>query len=223
MAHSTALFAHVQPVPRSRVHRRSGVRQMAILKAALACFAEYGYARTTLANIQQRAKASIGSIYHHFGSKEQIAGALYVEGLRDYHHSLLEALRKSSDARSAIRSVVLSKIGWVTANPDWARYLFDNWRADFVVATEREIQRLNKEMFHEMQAALEVYQARGEIARVPIDLVVALLIGPAQYFAEMWLGGRAATDIAVASESLADAAWRSVAMVGKNATTKGRR
>ena len=31
-----------------------------------------------------RARASIGSIYHHFRSKEQLAAALYVEGLRDY-------------------------------------------------------------------------------------------------------------------------------------------
>jgi len=37
-----------------------------------------------MADIRVRARASIGSIYHHFRSKEQLAAALYVEGLRDY-------------------------------------------------------------------------------------------------------------------------------------------
>ena len=53
-------------------------RRRTILAAALACFAEHGYEATTLGQIRERSGASVGSIYHLFASKEEIAGAVSV-------------------------------------------------------------------------------------------------------------------------------------------------
>jgi AcrR family transcriptional regulator len=72
--------------PRRR-QLRSDSRKREILRAALHCFTTIGFAGATLADIRVRAKASIGSIYHHFRSKEQLAAALYFKGVRDYQES----------------------------------------------------------------------------------------------------------------------------------------
>src|SRR5215475_5808955 len=74
-----------------RSTRRQGShdRQRGILMAALDCFTTRGVSATTLEDIRAKSGASIGSIYHHFRSKENLAATLYVEGLRDYHAGLL--------------------------------------------------------------------------------------------------------------------------------------
>ena len=56
-------------------------RRREILAAALHCFDAHGYEKTTLADIRDGARASIGSIYHHFQDKEQIFAALNLEAI----------------------------------------------------------------------------------------------------------------------------------------------
>jgi AcrR family transcriptional regulator len=209
-AKTVAILEQVQPMRRSYAHRRSGATRRAILKAALGSFASKGFAASTLDDVHRRSGISIGSIYHHFGSKEQIGGALYVEGLRDYQESIISALMKSSDARTAIRSIIIRHLDWIRANPAWSEYLFENRRSKFVAATELEIRQLNQNMFREVGLVLNKYRRRGEILRLPLDVTIAILIGPAQQFARMWLEHRAELDISVATNALADAAWRSI-------------
>jgi AcrR family transcriptional regulator len=207
---TVVILDQVRPIPRSRAHGRSGATRRAILKASLECFADKGFAVTTLDDVRKRSGISIGSIYHHFGSKEQIASALYLEGLRDYQQSITSALKQSRDACSAIRGIVISHLEWVRANPTWSEYLFENRRTKFVTAIELQIRQLNQSTFQEMAWLLDKYLRRGEIMRVPLDIAVSILVGPAQQFARMWLGHRTKIDIAAAMVPLADAAWRSI-------------
>ena len=50
-------------------------RKQAILEAALAAFLQKGVLATTIDDVRERSGASVGSIYHHYGSKEGIAAA----------------------------------------------------------------------------------------------------------------------------------------------------
>ena len=50
-----------------------------VLDSALTLFTERGYFSTSVHDIGRAAGVSIGSIYHHFGDKEGIAGALYAQ------------------------------------------------------------------------------------------------------------------------------------------------
>src|SRR5215213_1451313 len=94
-------------------------RQQAILDAALAAFLERGVLATTIEDVRERSGASVGSIYHHYGSKEGIAAALFVDGMRRYQDGAIEALRSK-----AVRGFVRRHVRWVTENPELATYLF---------------------------------------------------------------------------------------------------
>ena len=48
-----------------------------ILSTALRLFVERGYFASSIHDIRHAAGLSIGSIYHHFDSKESIASAIY--------------------------------------------------------------------------------------------------------------------------------------------------
>src|SRR3954447_7739984 len=102
----------------------SRVRRQAILDAALECFSTLGYDQTTLADIRRKAGASTGSIYHHFGSKEQIAASLYLEGVRQTQEAGLAALLRARTGRTGVAAQVGAYIDWVVAHPDLATFLF---------------------------------------------------------------------------------------------------
>jgi len=181
LSKTVAILDHVRPIPRTHVDGSSGATRRAILKAALECFADKGFAETTLDDVRKRSGISIGSIYHHFGSKEQIGGALYLEGLRDYQQSITSALRQSSEARSAIRGIAVSHLEWVRINPAWSEYLFENRSTRFVARLNCRSSDSSESRFGEWTSLLD--ERRGEILRLPLDVTITILIGAAQQFA----------------------------------------
>lgn len=186
---------------------RSLRRQRRILHAALECFTRLGFDATTLEEIRSRSGASIGSIYHHFSSKEELAAALYVEALRDYQEGLLADLQRHKRCASGIRATVRYHLRWIAKHPDWARYLLEMRRTESVAAVEEKIQNMNRQFFGEIRRWLEPHLTRGVLKRLPEDLYIAVIAGPSQEFARRWLAGRAKTDITQAARVLADAAW----------------
>ena len=101
--------------------RRS--RKDEILQAALACFTDFGVDATTIEMIRDRSGASIGSLYHHFGNKERIIGALYLAGTAEYAALLAEGFAQVDSAEACVKLLVTSYVDWVVANPDWARFI----------------------------------------------------------------------------------------------------
>jgi AcrR family transcriptional regulator len=110
-------------------------RRRAILAAALDCFVRDGVAATTMEDIRAASGASIGSIYHHFESKELLAAALYLEGISEYQDGLLRQMTRHAKARDGIRGAVAYHLGWIKSHPNWAR--FCRWRGRGLHVAER--------------------------------------------------------------------------------------
>lgn len=177
-------------------------RKAAILDAALAAFAEHGVEATTIEDVRRRSGASVGSIYHHFGDKEGLADALYVEGLRDYQRGFLEQLARHADAERGVRALVRHHLRWVEANQELARYLLRRREVDE--------QALNAELQRASAAWFERQRHTGTLRPLSPELTQVLLIGPAQELCRLWLGGRARTTPTQAQRPLAEAAWRAL-------------
>ena len=86
--------------------RRS--RKDEILQAALACFTDFGVDATTIEMIRDRSGASIGSLYHHFGNKERIIGALYLAGTAEYAALLAEGFAQADSAEACVKVLLVS-------------------------------------------------------------------------------------------------------------------
>ncbi len=199
-------------MPRVQRSRAASVgRRRQILEAALDCFARLGFAATTMDDIRTASRASTGSIYHHFTSKEQLAAALYVEALRDYQAGFVGVPRVRMDASRAVRALVAYHLRWVEQHPAWARWLLDMGRqAELVQATEQQVRALNQEFSARVLAWLAPHVARGVLRKLPASLYFSILIGPAQVFTRMWLGGQPPVPLSVARRVLGDAAWQAL-------------
>jgi AcrR family transcriptional regulator len=188
----------------------TAARRRTILAAALECFTEHGYAAAAIDDVRRRSGASVGSIYHHFGSKQELFGALYVEGMADYQEGALALLRAAPGARAGIEALVCHHLEWVSVNPDLARFLLAGRETEVRLASEARLREVNRAFFAAIEAWLEPHVAAGRLRDLPFDRFHALLIGPSQELARHWLAGRARGSPAAAAETLADAAWRSL-------------
>ncbi|HEX8067099.1 MAG TPA: TetR/AcrR family transcriptional regulator [Thermoleophilaceae bacterium] len=186
-----------------------GTRRAEILDAALRCFTRSGYARTSIEDVVRESGASVGSVYHHFGGKEQLAAALYVDGMAGYQRGLeAELSADREDAEAAVKGLVRHHLRWVEANPDLARYLLSSREAEVVRASSRDLRAMNKRLF---AATGRWVESLGDAIRpMPFGLLHAVVVGPSQEFARHWLAGRARETIDEAEPVLAEAAWRGV-------------
>ena len=71
----------------------------AIVEAAMRCFAQRGYAQTTIRHIAAEAGISIGLMYHYFDSKEALLQAVFEKCMAVLSGVLVEAYRGSEPGR----------------------------------------------------------------------------------------------------------------------------
>ena len=162
-----------------------------ILQAALECFGELGYEHATIAVIRERSGVSNGALFHHFASKEAIAGALYLEALESVHAGYWAVLEeRPARLVDAVRRVLAQQLGWIEANPELARFLYAQGNLDWTSDAGRRLRELNRDLAGAYRAWLEPFVACGEARELPMTLVVALVTGPAHAIARRWLAGQ---------------------------------
>jgi AcrR family transcriptional regulator len=184
-----------------------------ILQAALKLFLEKGFGATPLDQILELSGASVGSFYHHFQSKVEVAAALYLETLETYQAAFFNELRRHRDARAGIESTVRHHLRWTARNPEKATYLTHCREPEVAEASEARIQELNRTFFAQTGAWLVVQVQCGKVRRLPQSLYHALWMGPSVEFTRLWLLGREPRDVkhlARAEGVLATTAWENM-------------
>lgn len=188
----------------------TGGRRDAILAAALTVFTEKGIEAATIDDIRLRSQASVGSIYHHFGTKEGIAAALFVACLDDYWGRLIAAIDGEAQAQRAMHALVDTHIHWIVDYPDLARFLFSRRQA-VGAAHEQLVRQHTADHLKQLFGFFKPWLKDGTLRRMPFELTVAILMGPVQELSRHWLGGRISIDPREAIGELSGAAWRSLA------------
>jgi AcrR family transcriptional regulator len=192
-------------------------RRAEILEAALRCFHDLGYEKTTIADIKARAKVSTGSIYHHFASKEQLFAQLYLDAIRETQTSSLRALQRAASADEGVRALVGSYLRWVNREPEKAGFLLTMRRAEFMDEVEAELEVLNQRLRTTLAEWTDQHVHAGELPLSKTDILMALLLGPSEDFARRWLRGKTSTSLREAADLLGEAAWNSLSALARRA------
>jgi AcrR family transcriptional regulator len=185
-------------------------RHRAILEAALAVFLASGIDAASIDEVRRSSGASVGSLYHRFGSKEGIAAAVYLDALADYQREFVATLDRAHDAAGGVRSAVRTHMRWVRQNPDRAQFLFAVAGADVRRAARVELRELNDRFFDYVEAWLRRHVDAGELRSATTDVFYALWLGPSQELARIWLARGRKGMLRNETAVLADAAWRSL-------------
>lgn len=191
--------------PGTPQHRSEG-RRRAILDAALTCFATKGYDAATMSDIREAAGASIGSLYHHYASKESLATALVLESLGSYQQSWLQRLN-DGDAEDVVRSVVANHFRWLETNQELGTILFGHPGFGELARLSADVAELRRAFAAELLAWIRPRIGRKGFAHLPDDVYQPLWLGPTQEVTRQWIGWERLADLSVLADELSSGAW----------------
>ncbi|MBF6469200.1 helix-turn-helix transcriptional regulator [Nocardia beijingensis] len=176
-----------------------------LLLAAERQFAEHGALDATLAQIRDAAGASVGALYHHFPDKADLYRQVWANALADYQAHFWAVVGDSTDAREGVTAGVREHLRWVSENQYRATVL-TSARPPGVRESES-----NRRFLSDVTRWWRTHAGYGTVRDLPIDLVYALWLGPAQEYTRQWLGGEMRIAPAEVAGELADAAWLALA------------
>ena len=188
-----------------------GASRRAVLAHALPCFNAHGIEAATIEELRLRSGQSVGTIYHHFRNKEGVAAALFFAGFDDQSRAIAERTEAAPDAHAAVVELVAAYVGWVTALPELAAFLF---MARETIAQGPHGNALRERLearYAPIDARLAEGQRAGLIAELPAELIPALVLGGAESYCRAWLAGRRQGRPTAYAALLAEAAWRGIA------------
>ena len=199
-----AVLERAYPGARAQLKRR-------MLAGALACFNEHGIAPTTIEMVLLRCEASVGNLYHHFGSKEGLVAALFFCALQDQGELIEQELARAQTVREGVAALVYSYVDWITAQPELARFMFQARSAVAKGPHGAELQQRNRQRAKLVMSWFGEPGRTGRIKDWPMELLPSLIIGAAENYSRAWLSGRVKATPAQQRARLAEAAWASIA------------
>ncbi|WP_374200877.1 TetR/AcrR family transcriptional regulator [Streptomyces bambusae] len=181
-----------------------------ILTTALRVYAEQGQQGFTVNAVTAASGVSLGSLYHHFGSFDGVAAALYIRCMGRLFDDMVEALRRSRTARTGIRALVKAYLRFTEEHRDAALFLHASAYSGYLALHAKEIRAVKEAKLAPVIEWMRPRMEKGEIAPVPAALVEVLVIGPACEAARRWLSDTYDLDLAEAERVLPDRIWQAL-------------
>jgi TetR/AcrR family transcriptional regulator, repressor of fatR-cypB operon len=182
-----------------------------ILAAALKLFVEQGYFNTNVPDLSRESKCSVGSIYHTFRNKEEVARALYYEGIRAFRDAMLSCLRSARSPEEAVREIVRSFLLFSEINIQLSKYIWLCRHNEFMSGLIRHPTMVGfDELGRQLTAHLKGGIRDGILRDLDAHLIWSILFGTPLAYVRDWLEGYNTKKPSEVITPLADACWRAL-------------
>lgn len=197
--------------------RKTSRRRADILAAVLDTYVESGESGTFVQEVCARAGVSVGTLYHHFGSKDLLLATLHYTILNDYQSGAGALLAADPPAEQGIRETVAYHLRWLVHHPRPATFLlqqpFAGYRSPDVAP---ELLAENDAFLSTVKGWLQRRMSAGELKDLPFEVVTAVLIGPVHHWARsaLYRGTPSPGAVRTAIGELSDASWQGLRPAG---------
>lgn len=175
-----------------------------ILAAALRLFVEKGFHGTSIPDIVTASGTSIGAVYHHFGSKKELAHVLHRQLVDQFVEMSTAEVFSLGDARSRIRAYAAMMFRLTEEDPAFVSYLIYT-RPKSVV--EDNLTVCSREGMEVVARIVSDGRGAGEI-RASKDLVLCCLIsGTLMRLVDLRLDGVIVEPLTAMVEDTAACIW----------------
>jgi AcrR family transcriptional regulator len=147
-------------------------KREAILDQAIATFADEGFRRADVQVIADRAGVGKGTVYRHFGNKEDLFWASTFAVLQRLEEHLLAAMRGVDGAANHLRAASRGYAEFFEANPQYLE-IFVQERAEFRGSAPQSHLEYHEQMIDRFAHVLEEGIAAGELR--PVDVRKTLI------------------------------------------------
>lgn len=181
-----------------------------LLSAALEVYATSGRPGFTVHAVTAAGGVSLGSLYHHFGSIDGLAAALYTRCVEQLFDEMIAALSPARTARSGVHALVTAYLRFTEEHPDAALFLHASAHSGYLAAHADQIRRAKAGKLAVIAEWMLPRVAAGEIAPLPTPVIEVLVMGPVAEAAHRWLASTYDMDLTEAARFLPDRIWRSL-------------
>ncbi len=179
-----------------------------ILEAALELFVEQGYFNTNVPDISKKSRCSVGSIYHHFVNKEEIASQLYKDGISRFRSAISAAIDPSEDPEKTIHAIVVSFLSFAEEHHVLSRYLWLARHNEFLSDKVRKPTTVGfDELGRRLTRVIKSGVRSGTIPRVKAEVFWSIVFGIPLSYVRDWLDGYTTDSPSGVASSLASACW----------------
>lgn len=183
-------------------------RRQRILEAALRLFADPGYFNTNVPDLAAAAGVSVGTIYHYFKSKDDVAAALFVEHIAAYRTGMLTVLQTQGSLEARIKALVRHVLGFIEQSPEVARFLFFARHDEFIRMDDPKLRSVDRDVVNRyLHRTLRDGMRAGEIRKIPMQAAIAALMGIPFRYGQLWLEGAYRARPTLMADTLGDCAW----------------
>jgi AcrR family transcriptional regulator len=187
------------------------VRREEILAAALDASVTVGAVGTFIDDVCRGAGVSVGTVYHHFGSKERLLAALHLSVLNRYQAGAAPILVRDPSAETGIKETVTYHLRWLAGHPKEATFLLQQpYVGRHVELAPTELIAENDAFLAIVHGWLERHTESGELRPLPFATVVALLIGPIHHWIRAALHEGHVDEVESVIDQLADGTWQAL-------------
>ncbi|GHF24394.1 TetR family transcriptional regulator [Streptomyces mashuensis] len=185
-----------------------------LLTTALKVYASAGQQGFTVNAVTAAGGVSLGSLYHHFGSFDGLAAALYTRCMDRLFDAMADAVRRTRTARTGVQAMVRAYLRFTEEHRDAALFLHASAYSGYLAAHAAQVHSAKLDKLAPLTGRLREYAERGEIAPLPASLVETLIMGPVAEAARRHLSGAHDFDLDRAMRLLPERIWRSLAPDG---------
>ncbi|MFZ3475173.1 TetR/AcrR family transcriptional regulator [Streptomyces sp. 4.24] len=181
-----------------------------LLTSALHVYSTSGQQGFTVSAVTAASGVSLGSLYHHFGSFDGLAAALYTRCMQQLCDQVATALARSRTPRTGVRALVTAYLRFTQERPDAALFIHASACSGHLTAHADQISAAKAPMAEAIARWLQPRIEAGEVAPLPGFLIEMLVIGPVVETARRWLADPEDIDLAQALRILPDRIWRAL-------------
>jgi len=150
------------------------MKKKAILTSTLKLISERGVHNTPMSKIAADANVAVGTIYHHFDSKEEILNELYLDIKKEFGACIGSALAETRSAEEVFSEVFQAIYFYYTENP--LKYSFTEQVAFTPIITEK-VKNEARQHYKSMYLFFEKNIKEGILRDIPLDLMAELCYG----------------------------------------------
>ena len=189
------------------VGKEPGPRER-ILQASLELFVEQGYFNTNVPDISKRSRCSVGSIYHHFINKEEIAGQIYRDGIQQFREALSLAIDENENLQTSIRSIVITFLTFSEEHELLSRYLWLARHNEFLSDRVKQPTVVGfDELGRRLTRAIKGGIRSGDVPLLKAEIVWSIIFGIPLSFMRDWLDGYTSETPSHVAPIIATACW----------------
>ncbi len=160
--------------------KKQTVKQQKIVNAAITLFAEKGYSNTSTSEIAKFAEVSEGTIFKHYGTKENLLLSIIVPFIKENAPTMAgEVLKQTLTENTTtfeqfLRNFLKNRLNFISENKEIFQIFFKE------IIYQEELKNEISSLFYEiailrLSKAIEVFQERGDLIESSSDKVAKML------------------------------------------------